>query len=107
MPRARPVRLYRRLLQSATAALRDRLHHPRTGRGKIRVTRCPLLWGKVNLTGVEKPRLQLVVEVRLIMVGRPRLHFLDEHRPSRQDRFGGLAGRWHLWISRADPEERR
>ena len=46
---ARPVRLYRSLLQSPAASLRHRLHHPRTGRGKIRVTRCPLFRGKVTL----------------------------------------------------------
>jgi hypothetical protein len=30
------------------------------------------------------------VKVQLIFVERRRLHFLDEHRPSRQDRLGGL-----------------
>src|SRR4029077_1831655 len=34
---ARPVRLYRRLLQSAAHPLRHRLHHPTAGRGEIRV----------------------------------------------------------------------
>src|SRR6266478_669469 len=45
---ARPVRLYRRLLQSAAHPLRHRLHHPTAGRGEIRVTRCPLFRGKVT-----------------------------------------------------------
>ena len=33
--------------KSSAVPLRDRLHHPRTGRSKIRVTRCPLFRGKV------------------------------------------------------------
>src|SRR4029077_6436647 len=45
---ARPVRLYRRLLQSAAHPLRHRLHHPTASRGEIRVTRCPLFRGKVT-----------------------------------------------------------
>src|SRR5205085_4009812 len=47
-PAARPVRLYRRLLQSAAHPLRHRLHHPTAGRGEVRVTRCPLFRGKVS-----------------------------------------------------------
>src|SRR5207237_10925049 len=42
--------LYRRLLQSAAHPLRHRLHHPTAGRGEVRVTRCPLFQGKVNVT---------------------------------------------------------
>src|SRR6516225_1027552 len=58
---ARPVRRYRRLLQSPAASLRDRLHHPRTGRGKIRVTRCPLFRGKVNPQVVAQGYLGIVL----------------------------------------------
>jgi hypothetical protein len=47
---ARPVRLCRRLLQSAAHPLRHRLHHSTAGRGEIRVTRCPLFRGKVTTT---------------------------------------------------------
>ena len=45
---ARPICLFRRLLQSAAHPLRHRLHHPTAGRGEIRVTRCPLFRGKVT-----------------------------------------------------------
>src|SRR5262249_14265840 len=59
---ARPVRLYRRLLQSAAHPLRHRLHHPAAGRGQIRVTRCPLFPGKVNSSaGDLRPRVYPVL----------------------------------------------
>jgi len=45
---ARPVRLYRGLLQSPPDPLRHRLHHPTAGRGKGRITWCPLFRGKVT-----------------------------------------------------------
>jgi hypothetical protein len=45
---ARPVRLHQRLLQSSADLLSHRLYHPRTGRGKIRIIRCPLFRGKVS-----------------------------------------------------------
>ena len=45
---ARTVRLYRRLLQSCADPLHHRLHHPTAGRGKSRITRCPLSRGKVS-----------------------------------------------------------
>jgi transposase InsO family protein len=43
---ARPVRLYRGLLQSSADPLCHRIHHPRSSRGEVRVTRCPLFRGK-------------------------------------------------------------
>ena len=45
---ARPVRLYRRLLQSAAASLRHRIHHPGVSRPENRITPCPLFRGKVT-----------------------------------------------------------
>jgi putative transposase len=45
---ARPVCLHRRLLQSSVDPLRHRLHHPRSGRGNVRLTRCPLFRGKLS-----------------------------------------------------------
>ena len=45
---ARPVRIYRRLLQSCADPLRHRLHHPTAGRGESRITSCPLFRGKVS-----------------------------------------------------------
>jgi putative transposase len=38
----------RRDLFAYADPLRHRLHHPRTGRGKIRITRCPLFRGKAR-----------------------------------------------------------
>ena len=47
---AQTVRLYRRLLQSCADPLRHRLHHPTAGRGRSRITPCPLFRGKVTQT---------------------------------------------------------
>ena len=47
---ALPLAKEKLMAASPAASLRHRLHNPRTGRGKIRVTQCPLFRGKVTAT---------------------------------------------------------